>query len=231
MGIGAYALKIARNPSPMAPEQPESEQIKPAEHKKSFFIARDAHWVFFETIDEDLHAYSKYLEFHDDNFPAFSINLARLYLSICSEVDVVAKMICDREGHPTKRSSIKHYRRVITKRYPAFAHFGVLIRPMRLVIWPWSEWKDTADQNPPWWNEYNDVKHERNTAFNRANLGNVIHSAAGLLVMLVYLYGDLIQNRRLKPNFRILELYSSSDLLIVTGQFLLENLPEGFLFK
>src|SRR6476659_8836515 len=56
------------------------------------------HWTFFETIDEDLNQYSRYLEFHESNFSAFSINLARLYLSICSEVDVVAKLLCHRIG-------------------------------------------------------------------------------------------------------------------------------------
>jgi hypothetical protein len=37
------------------------------------------HWTFFETIDEDLYAYSRYLEFNPKNYGAFSINLARLY--------------------------------------------------------------------------------------------------------------------------------------------------------
>jgi hypothetical protein len=44
-------------------------------------------------IAEDLYAYSRYLEFNPKNYGAFSINLARLYLSICSEVDVLAKML------------------------------------------------------------------------------------------------------------------------------------------
>jgi hypothetical protein len=54
--------------------------------EKAYAVGPFTHWVFFQTIDEDLHAYSR-------NFSAFSINLARLYLAICSEVDVLARMI------------------------------------------------------------------------------------------------------------------------------------------
>ena len=43
--------------------------------EKAYSGGADTHWVFFETIDKDLHTYSRYLEFHDKNFSAFSINL------------------------------------------------------------------------------------------------------------------------------------------------------------
>jgi hypothetical protein len=50
------------------------------------------HWALFQTIDEDLHEYPRYLEFQEDNFRPYSVNLARLYLSIGSEIDIVAKL-------------------------------------------------------------------------------------------------------------------------------------------
>jgi hypothetical protein len=199
--------------------------------EKAYFVGADTHWIFFETIDEDLHAYSRYLEFHDKNFSAFSINLVRLYLSICSEVDVVAKMICEREKKPpTKKSSgIQHYREVITNRYPVFARFWVRIRPMQLSIQPWGEWWTTKDLHPPWWSDYNAVKHERNTSFSRANLENVLYSAAGLRIMLIYWYSPQIQKGRLNPRFRIFDTPSRMDRVIVTGAFLTQNPPAELL--
>src|SRR6516225_2300512 len=84
--------------------------------QERFKVAPDTHWVFFETIDEDLHAYSRNLEFHDENLRAFSANLARPYFVICSEVDVIAKQYCEREGEKPKNQwwSIGDYRRGIT---------------------------------------------------------------------------------------------------------------------
>src|SRR5690349_14082534 len=50
------------------------------------------HWTFFETIDEDLYAYSRYLEFDPRNYGAFSINLARL--SQLSGYDELSDGLC-----------------------------------------------------------------------------------------------------------------------------------------
>ena len=55
------------------------------------------HWSLFKVIDEDLQAFSREVEFADANFSTYSVTLLRLYLSICSEVDVIAKLLCQRE--------------------------------------------------------------------------------------------------------------------------------------
>jgi hypothetical protein len=179
--------------------------------QEAYSVGPATHWVFFETIDEDLHAYSRYLEFHDKNFGAFSINLARLYLSICSEVDVMAKMICERMGQLPKKGNpdIKTYRQIITKRWPQFGSIQVRIRPMQMIIRPWEEWVDTKDLNPQWWKHYNNVKHHRDKCFFQANLLNVLYSAAGLYVMLILWYSPVIQRLRLHEKLKIFEPYPS----------------------
>ena len=195
-----------------------------------FPLAPGAYWTFFETIDEDLYAYSRYLEFHEKNFSAFSINLARLYLSICSEVDVLAKMICRRDVPSSDPWNIGDYRQIIIKRYPLFPYFWVNIKQV-CTIQPWEEWITTTDKNPGWWGDHNDVKHHRNEFFYKANLQNVLGSAAGLLVMLVYWYGDQIQGRHLIPRFKTLELHPSLDMEILTGIFRSENPHPGSIPK
>jgi hypothetical protein len=177
--------------------------------EKAYLIRSDTHWVFFETIDEDLHAYSRYLEFHDKNFSAFSINFVRLYLSICSEVDVVAKMICSSSDTLPKRPNIEDYRKIIIGRHPDFGSIRVTIRPMQLIIRPWGEWYDTKDLNPEWWNGYNAVKHHRDKSYYLANLQNVLHSAAGLLVLLMLCYGRHLGSTGVLERLRIFAPYPS----------------------
>jgi hypothetical protein len=150
-----------------------------------------------------LFAYSRYVEFHKDNFKTFSVNLTRLYLSICSEIDVVLKMICKKLGEPIERSDINHYRRVILKAYPNFPIVPVLLKRMSCVVTPWQEWRTTTDKNPPWWKSYTDVKHERNIHFAKANLENVLYSASALLVALVFLYHEELRRNEIGPDSEI----------------------------
>jgi hypothetical protein len=185
---------------------------------QEFAPSRHLHWTFFETIEEDLVEYSRYLEFHKDNFKAFSIKLTRLYLSICSEIDVVLKMICKKLDEPTERSDINHYRRVILKAYPAFPTVSVLFKRERWEVKPWLKWK--TNQNPQWWTSYQNVKHERNVHYSDANLENVLVSAAGLLVALVFVYQKELSRNEIGPDFVIFGFDSNTWLQIQMGTHL-----------
>jgi hypothetical protein len=52
------------------------------------------HWSLFEVIDEELHSFSRHVEFAEGNLATYGVTLLRLYLSIGSETDVVAKLLC-----------------------------------------------------------------------------------------------------------------------------------------
>jgi hypothetical protein len=165
------------------------------------------HWSFFETIDEDLLAFSRQVEFAEDNFATYSVYLTRLYLTICSEVDVAAKVLCKGIDACSEPRDINQYKEIIVPKYPNFSQLKISIRPMSHEILPWKEWQNLADQdNPPWWRDHNKVKHARDQNFRSANLGNVLQSAAGLLVLLVYQHHEDLYEHRLKPNFRIFEI-------------------------
>jgi hypothetical protein len=145
---------------------------------------RYPHWQFFESLDDDLHSLSRVIEFDKDNFSTHSVQLARLYLSVCSEIDVVAKLLCARVDPSKTPDNINEYRSLIAGRYPNFSVLKIELPAHALDFQPWSAW--SSGTNPLWWGSYNKVKHQRNTHYREANLGNVLESAAGLLVMLTY---------------------------------------------
>jgi len=62
--------------------------------------------------------------------------------------------------------------------------------------------------NPPWWKGYNSVKHERSKYYSEANLGNVLESAAGLLVLLVYFHQPVLyaENQLIVPDFKTMRI-------------------------
>jgi hypothetical protein len=163
------------------------------------------HWTLFEVIDEDLHAFSRQVEFAQPNFSTYSVTLLRLYLSICSEVDVVAKLLCQRTGaNLSGRPNMDDYRKCLKVQHPNLSGVRVTIRPMALPVLPWQTWDQ--DKNPDWWQKHQLVKHQRDQHYPNASLENVLQSAAGLLVFLVYWHWPELCKHEVNPTFQIFEV-------------------------
>ena len=87
------------------------------------------HWTLFEVVDEDLHAFSRHVEFAEANFGTYSVDLLRMYLSICSEVDVIGKLLCQRVGVTLPdRPNMDHYRRGLLPKYPNLSGVKITIK-------------------------------------------------------------------------------------------------------
>jgi hypothetical protein len=169
---------------------------------------RHPHWQFFESLDDELYSLSRIIEFAEENFSTFSVHLARLYLSVGSEIDVVAKLLCARVAPTQKPERINDYRSLITTEFPHFTQLRIEMPAHAIDFQPWSLWDSGA--NPPWWKSYNEVKHERSKYFRDANLGNMLASTAGLLVLLIYLYQPELydKSQRLQPDFKLMRVES-----------------------
>ncbi len=167
---------------------------------------RYPHWQFFESVDDELHSLSRIIEFERENFAAFSVYLSRLYLSVASEIDVVAKLLCERIAPTEEPKRISEYRPLITAKFPKFAHLRIEMPSHELDFQPWLSW--SLGTNPQWWKTYNEVKHERSKYYRDANLGNVLESTAGLLVLLVYFHQPELysKNSPIQPDFKMMRI-------------------------
>jgi len=83
------------------------------------------HWQYFLSIECEIINISKYIEICSKNYKTFSIELVKLFLTICSEIDVVAKLLCKNVdlkmyNHLTgkKNANISIYRTIICKHFP-----------------------------------------------------------------------------------------------------------------
>jgi hypothetical protein len=151
------------------------------------------HWDYFLSLDSDLNEVSKFIEIHCDNFETYSIQLTRLYLSACSEIDVIAKLFCDvvNPGQLQKitgkrRPNMDNYRQVIIGSCPKIYKMTIDLPKYGCSVEPWRDYIN--DKNPSWWSDYNKVKHNRDKFFYKANLINTINALAGLFVLTVYYY-------------------------------------------
>jgi len=168
------------------------------------------HWRYFLLLEEDLMVLARYIEFTQDNYDSYSVELARILLSAGSEVDVVAKQVCQKVDPKTKAKNIGHYRQQLRPAFPQIEHMTLTMPRFGLELCPWSNWQ--KNRKPHWWGAYNSVKHDRHKKFSDANLKNVLNSVGGLLVLVLHLYQEMAEEGRLSPNptlFRPTENYQN----------------------
>ena len=127
---------------------------------------RKLHWNYFLALERDLEAVSRYIEFCEPNFDTFSIELAHLLFAAASEVDVVAKLLCEKINPALPRGTINEYKAVLLPAIPDIPDTDVFVSRYGLSFKPWLSWAETT--NPTWWRSYNNVKHERDAHFNEA---------------------------------------------------------------
>lgn len=156
------------------------------------------HWNYFLALEDDVVRLSRYIEFTQDNFDVYSLELARILFSAASEVDVVAKQLCAKLDKTSKADNIVEYRKIIRPAFPVLTDALVLVPRFGLTLNPWEQWAN--DSNPLWWTAYNNVKHHRHTHFADASLKNALNSVAGLFVLLLFFYREESQNARLTPD-------------------------------
>jgi hypothetical protein len=183
------------------------------------------HWNYFLALENDLDAVSRYIEFSQDNFKTYSIELAHLLFAASSEVDVIAKSLCELLNPTTNPHNINEYRLILTEEIPNLASEQVFVKRYGLTLTPWKNWQGST--NPLWWRSYNKVKHERNQYFPEATLKNALNAVAGLLVITFYYYKHLLpstMNYVLTNKDVMRELEPQSKLLQLSDEFYYGNL-------
>ena len=158
------------------------------------------HWRQFLALEEELMQVARFIEFSEDNFNTYSVQLASLLLGAGSEIDVVAKQICRKLKPSSKAKNIGQYGNQISAEIPTVGSFKLLVPKYGLEIQPWINWSVKPRKNPYWWTSYNKVKHERHNHFNQANLTNVLNAVGGLYILVLYLYEKLATEGKLSPN-------------------------------
>lgn len=164
------------------------------------------HWNYFLALEEDLNRLSRFIKFTEDNNETYSIEIARLFLSTCSEVDVVSKQLCEKVDPGSNPGNIVDYRNILKRELPDLVNFEVTIPRFGTELNPWINWNE--DKSPYWWSEHNDVKHERHNHFDKANLKNCINAMGGLFGLLLHLYNDEAREGDLIP---VPKLFNVSD--------------------
>jgi hypothetical protein len=144
------------------------------------------HWNYFLALDRDLDVVSRYVEFCKPNYGVYSIELAHLLFAAASEVDVVAKLLCQRLASTAHYNNIFDYRVALKSALPDLPEMWVFVPRYGLSFRPWENWG--SDRNPDWWDSYNKVKHQRDVHFEQATLKNALNALGALLIFTYHHY-------------------------------------------
>ena len=181
------------------------------------------HWQYFISLEKSLNETTRYVELSDKNFSVFSVEYARILLSTAAEVDVVCKLLCEQINPSSKAGNIDDYRKVILAKYPNFPKIKIQVPHMEADIAPWEDWDKS--KNPDWWRNYNNVKHERVSYFDEANLKNSLHALCGLFALLLYYYQPEAYQGDLQPFPQIIDYDRFPGFLIAHPGMELPDFP------
>ncbi len=165
----------------------------------------EPHWNYLLALDADLVTLSRYVDFSEQNFNCFSIEIVRILLAAAAEADIVCKQLCQKVDSKSSADGINAYRAELTAAFPNMPKLKVLLPRFGLTLQPWDEWSK-ADGVPIWWTAYNKVKHHRHTDYERASLKNGLNAVAGLFVVVLHLYKKKAMFGELLPSPQLLRL-------------------------
>ena len=155
------------------------------------------HWNYFLALESDLDRLSRYVEFAEDNYTTYSLEMALLLLAAGSEADVVLKGLCKKVHSRKKAENIEQYRKILAPKFPKLCNMKIRIPRYGLEIIPWDNWQ--KNETPDWWKAYNKVKHERDKYFRLAKLQYTVAAITGLYAATIYLYQEEAENGSLVP--------------------------------
>jgi hypothetical protein len=139
-------------------------------------------WSFVQSLQEDLLATSRYVEFHADNRKSFSLAFDKIILAAGSEINSIFEELVQSEK---ENLNIGKARDHILPKMPLITSTEArLVTSEYPVLKPWENW---GTVNPEWWSlGYNKLKHERSKHYRDATLEYALLSVAGLLILTIH---------------------------------------------
>ncbi|XMO86402.1 hypothetical protein AAFN75_16570 [Algibacter sp. AS12] len=150
------------------------------------------YWEYYCALESDFKKMSRFIDFSEEDLKTHSIELTRILLSACSELDVIFKDICFLINPTLKPQKVNDYRKIIRENWSEIIGEKVSVGFHFFNLQPFKPWEN--NETPKWWKMHNKVKHERNTYFKEANLENARNAICALFICVNYYY-----MKKLKP--------------------------------
>ncbi len=186
----------------------------------------DVYWKYYISLEDQFLKTQSYVEFDlKNNGHTYSMEFMKIYLAVCSEIDVVGKYLAKvlNESFPlSKRAGINEWWYAITMTDDSLLNRKCVFYNNELC--PWKDFAVTLNKNkkakrfildpdrkpkaksPSWWNDYNSVKHNRTgrvnekeglSNYSKANFKNLALAFAALYSLEVKLLETLYSKKQI----------------------------------
>lgn len=160
------------------------------------------YWPVYERLESEFCDLTFFISLEDRQLDVFSMKLAELLLRIGQECENSGKTLATQLGLYPASGTVERLT------FPPLGDLLCSAVPLNTktveVIWvyqsltvksltPFKTWSATGSINPTWYQAYNGLKHDRNTKFQEAKLGNVLEALAGLFILNLWLRKDNIE--------------------------------------
>jgi hypothetical protein len=151
-------------------------------------------WLLFLSLEKDLLATFDYVPIHKDHYGVYSFAYLKILLVACSAIEQLGKEYCKQlgvENLPDKPSIYRVRDGIINKNGRFRDTFCYMPRFDQLLgkFFPWADDVWNKEGGPPWWQAYNNSKHN---AYECATQRNVIDCLAALFCLNVACYGKRV---------------------------------------
>ena len=187
MKLGAYHPRILRAETPWRrpQEHPPFDQIYGRQKAASLASARN----LFAQLNEVF----RYIEPSTTTKDTYGDQLRSLLILACTEVESAWKAVLSANSvTPPKKPTTKDYVKLLAPMRLAEWGIGLVSYPDYPDVKPFATWDATEGKTTtslPWYDAYNDTKHNREERLHRATLEHVIAAMVAVQVMYVAQFG------------------------------------------
>ena len=140
------------------------------------------HWMYYLMLERKFLATIPYVSISSDNFSAYSDEYASLLQLIGAELDNFFKVYCGFNLDEIK--NISHYARYILTEYPEIKQQDIELFDVDIMIRPFEHWdSECAKQSLPWWEAFDNIKHNRVGTKKDASLKNTLDILGALYLL------------------------------------------------
>lgn len=167
-------------------------------------------------IIQDLYELFNYIEPSNANLNTYSHRIYELLLRTSTEFEANCKAILLSNGYQTTGNlNIPHYFKIT--QFAKLSEYEVTFGRWNnnRVFKPFASWNSGTYSPLPWYQAYNNVKHNRYANFNQANLEHLMNAIAGLLCILYAQYGENMAD----ACFEGISAIQESESKVSTGTF------------
>ena len=148
----------------------------------------------FRLLHEDYERIFEYIEPHDDNINTYSHRNYELLLRAATEFENICKQILSNKGYQKQSNemNITDYRTILSyQEYEILQKSSVQISvwtPSDRNIEPFKDWYSSGKLF--WYQQYNEVKHNRESMFRLASLENLTLAMCSFVLLCNAMYGQ-----------------------------------------